>query len=71
MKSKHLVDINADYYDHMWFSLTLSGKLITGSVKALVHAFLPDQFITSTTDTVSDIQERLDEAKTNGIQARL
>ena len=38
------------YFEHMRLSLGFSATLFIGSFKAIVHAFLPNYFITSTTD---------------------
>ena len=71
MVSKHLSELNANYSDHMWFSMSLGCKLAEGSVKAFLHALFPDMYVTSTTQTVIDIQNELDDAKLNGIRSKL
>ena len=38
------------YFEHMKLSLGFSKTLFVGSIKAFVHAFLPNAYITSTTD---------------------
>tara|TARA_B100000886_G_scaffold333044_1_gene286480 strand:- start:1573 stop:1740 length:168 start_codon:yes stop_codon:yes gene_type:complete len=47
----------------MKLSLYLSYLLAKGSAKAIVHAFLPDTFITSTSDLTAKVQDIL---KTSG-----
>lgn len=42
------------YFEHMRLSLGFSATLFIGSFKAIVHAFLPNYFITSTTDVGAD-----------------
>jgi hypothetical protein len=47
------------YTEHWWFSMRMSGVLFYGGICAIVHAFVPDLFITSTTDTVNYIFDQL------------
>ena len=42
----------------MKFSLGLSKDFFVGGVKAVVHAFYPDAYITSTTDILNEMQEK-------------
>ena len=49
------------YIEHMFFSLEMSGYFGLGFLRAIVHAFLPDLCITSTTDITTRIQKRLKE----------
>jgi len=50
------------YLEHMKLSLQLSSLFFVGSVKALIHAFVPDVFITSSTDTVRIANEKMSKA---------
>jgi hypothetical protein len=50
------------YFEHMRLSLGFSKTLLVGSVKAFVHAFLPNYFITSATDLYKQIGRELNEA---------
>jgi hypothetical protein len=50
------------YFEHMRLSLGFSATLFIGSFKAIVHAFLPNYFITSTTDVWKQIGQELKEA---------
>ena len=43
------------YISHAKLSLTFCYKLFSGSVKAFIHALLPNLYITGTSDTVSEI----------------
>jgi len=52
LKSKHLDDVNMTYTEHMNFSLGLSKIFLVASVKAVIHAFIPDVLITSSTDYI-------------------
>ena len=55
----HPSQVCMTYFQHCLFSLEMSYYFGVGSVKAIIHAFLPDYYITSTTDTVNYIQHRL------------
>jgi len=59
----HPKNVCMTYIKHMKLSLYLSYLLAKGSAKAIVHAFLPDTFITSTSDLNEKIQYIL---KTSG-----
>ena len=45
------------YYQHFCFSMYLARRFAIGSVKAVIHAFLPDYFITSSSDLIDDIRQ--------------
>ena len=47
------------YFQHFRLSLHFSKKMFISSWKALIHAIIPSLFITSTSDTVSDIQDTI------------
>ena len=57
---KHPKNVCMTYLEHCMFSLKISKTFLVGSFKALVHAFIPDIYITSTSDIVSDVNNRLD-----------
>ena len=50
------------YFEHMKLSLGFSKTFIVGSFQALIHAFFPNMFITSTTDIHKKIEKELSEA---------
>ena len=54
---KHLRDINMSWSMHLWYALTLAGKLFLLSLIAVAHGLLPFLF----TSTVSDEVHKLDE----------
>ncbi len=58
----HPQNVCMTYLEHMKLSLQLSSLFFVGSVKALVHAFVPDVFITSSTDTVRIANEKMSKA---------
>jgi hypothetical protein len=50
------------YLEHMKLSLELSSTFFIGSLKALLHAFIPDICVTSSTDTVRIANEKMSKA---------
>ena len=54
---KHLKENNMSWSLHLWYALTLAGKLLLLSLTAVVHGLLPFTF----TSTVSDKVHKLDE----------
>ena len=61
--TKHPNSVCLTYYTHFKLSMTLSVKFAIASFKALIHAFLPPIFISSSTHVVSEINEILIENK--------
>ena len=59
----HPKEVCMNYHSHFVFSFKLSIVLLTAATKALVHAFIPSFYVTSTTDTIAYIDN---EIKTNG-----
>ena len=45
------------YKTHLMFSLKLSFKFAMASLKALVHAFIPNIFMSSSTQALNDINK--------------
>ena len=56
----HLTEVGMTYSEHACFSLSLAWQFLVASVKALAHAVYPDVWITSSTDTLADMQRRID-----------
>ena len=56
---KHPNQVCMSYKEHMLLSLGFSKDFFVGGVKAVVHAFYPDVYITSTTDTLNEIQQKI------------
>ena len=54
---KQLKENNMSWSMHLWYALTLAGKLLLLSLTAVVHGLLPFTF----TSTVSDEVHKLDE----------
>tara|TARA_X000000950_G_C13634438_1_gene544895 strand:+ start:41 stop:235 length:195 start_codon:yes stop_codon:yes gene_type:complete len=47
------------FSEHAKLSLTFSGKLLIGSIKAFIHAFVPDVYSTSTTELIKEIDSMI------------
>ena len=56
---KHLDEMNMNYFEHMLVSLNYALILFLSSIKALIHAFIPDIFTTSTTECIREINVKL------------
>ena len=56
---KHPQEVCMSYLEHMALSLQLSRIFCVGSLKAIVHAFLPDYYIKSSTNVVIEAQQMM------------
>ena len=56
---KHPQQVCMTYIDHMILSLQLSRIFCIGSLKAIVHAFLPDYYVKSSTNAVIEAQQMM------------
>ena len=56
---KHPSNVCMTYLQHMRLSLELSSLFFIGSIKAFIHAFIPDIFITSSTDIVNIANQKM------------
>lgn len=52
---KHPNSVCLSYYNHLKLSLYFSKKFFIASIKAFIHAFFPNNYITLTSETVSKI----------------
>ena len=59
LQSDHLKDVDMTYGDHLIFSLSLSRIFLESSIKAIIHAFLPDVYVTSSTDNIKLLQNKM------------
>ena len=55
MPFQHLQDVCLSYYEHMRFSLYLSREFFQSSLQAVVHAFVPSLYVTSSSDMVQRV----------------
>ena len=58
----HPKKVCMSYFQHFKFSMEMSSRLLIGSFQAFVHAVYPDIYITSTSDTIKKIDERIKES---------
>ncbi len=56
---RHPNRVCMSYYQHLKTSFYYSSQLFIGSIKAFIHAIIPSLFITSTTEIVNDINNKL------------
>ena len=59
LESQHLKDVDMTYWEHLRFSLSLSKIFLEASFKAIIHALLPDVYVTSSTDNVKLLQSKM------------
>lgn len=55
----HPSDVCMTYICHLTFAVEISIILFIGSIKSLIHAIIPDLFITSTSDLIIEIEKKL------------
>ena len=55
----HLKDINMNWSLHLWYALTLAGKLLLLSLTAVVHGLLPFIFTSKVSDGVASLDSEL------------
>lgn len=56
---EHPNSVCMTYLEHMKLSLGFAGMFFVGSLKAIVHAFVPSLFITSTSDLNHEVSQVL------------
>tara|TARA_X000000950_G_scaffold207397_1_gene249444 strand:- start:861 stop:1028 length:168 start_codon:yes stop_codon:yes gene_type:complete len=54
--------------DHAKFSGNLGIKLLVGSLKALIHAIIPELYKTSTSDLVNEIKTEIENSGCNKLK---
>ena len=55
----HLKDINMSWSSHLWYALTLAGKLFLLSLTAVVHGMFPFIFTSKVSDSIHKLNEEL------------
>lgn len=55
----HLQEENISYIDHWKVSMSYSLNFMSASIKAIVHAFIPDLFKTSSSDMIKNLHEKM------------
>jgi len=56
---KHLKDINMSWSKHLWYALTLAGRLFLLSLTAVAHGMLPFIFSSTTSEGIKKLHEEL------------
>ena len=56
---KHLKDMNMSWSMHLWYALTLAGKLLLLSLTAVVHGLLPFIFTSKVSDGIASLDSEL------------
>lgn len=59
----HPGEVGMTYVEHMMFSLSLAGKFAYASILAIIHAFYPDAFVTSSSDAITAITHQINNRK--------
>lgn len=59
---KHPTEVCMTYFEHFKLSMGFSYKFTIAAFQAFIHAIIPDIFITSTTDTVNNIQSIIEKS---------
>jgi hypothetical protein len=61
--STHLEEMKMGYFEHMLVSLHYALILLLSFFKALIHAFIPDVYVTSTSECIIEINKELTKHK--------
>ena len=59
---QHPQNVCMSYFQHCFFSLKLARYFIVGTFKAIVHAFIPSFYITSSSDMIEDVKNEISNA---------
>lgn len=59
MFKRHLDEAGYSYTEHFMRSLTFAWIFIVAAIKAVIHAFIPSMFETSTTDVLNELRDKL------------
>ena len=59
---RHPKQVCMTYFQHARLSFNFSLIFLKASKEAFIHAFYPDKYITSTSDTVKEITKILEES---------
>ena len=61
--SPHLKENKMTYIQHMKFSISLTSKFLKGTFCGLIHSFLPNYFVTSSSDFSTEISTIIDKKR--------
>lgn len=59
---QHPQKVCMSYFQHYFFSLKLARYFMIGTFKAIVHAFIPSLYITSSSDMIEDVRNEISNA---------
>lgn len=59
----HLNEINESYFEHMCTALKYGFKLIFAGLACIIHALIPDAFVTTGSETIKNILEEIHQRK--------
>lgn len=59
---KHPSKVCMTYFEHFKLSMGFSYKFTIAAVQAFIHAVIPDLYISSTTNTIKDIQSIIEKS---------
>lgn len=59
----HPAKVCMTYYEHFKHSMKFSYMFMFASFKACIHAIIPDVYITSTTNTIKEIAEIIENSE--------
>lgn len=59
---QHPQKVCMSYLQHCCFSLKLARYFMVATLKAIVHAFIPNFYITSSSDMIEDVKEEISNA---------
>ena len=63
--TKHPKEVGLSYFQHLYISLSISINFFIGSIKSLIHSFLPFMFETSSSDTIREIDHFIKSTRKN------
>lgn len=61
--TKHPKEVGLNYFQHLWFAVTITGKLIVAVFACFVHAFFPFLFTNTTSKIVAGLYEKINHRK--------
>lgn len=67
--SNHLNIMNMTYFEHMLVSLNYALILFLSCIKAIIHAFIPDIFTTSTSECIREINIKINNNNNNNMMS--
>jgi hypothetical protein len=63
--TKHPREVGLGYFQHLWFAITIVGKLIVAVLACFIHAFLPFLFTTTTSSIVTELHGKITHRKSH------